>query len=94
MLLLKCSCFVAGFELTFFSGVYGTTVGHNLHFGNEAKALIGLCGIFIGAGEILGEYACLWYHLRNVKNTQRIRISNVSILQIFNCSKVCSLKCY
>lgn len=47
--------FFLGFELTFFSGVYGTSVGHNQHFGNHAKSLIGLCGIFIGVGEILGN---------------------------------------
>jgi hypothetical protein len=45
----------SGFELTFFSGVYGTSVGNNIDFGADRKGLIGLCGIFIGVGEILGK---------------------------------------
>ena len=44
-----------GFELTFFSGVYGTCVGHTQQFGHTAKSMIGLCGMAIGVGEILGE---------------------------------------
>ena len=55
-----------GVELTFFSGVYGTSVGQSAHYGSEAKSLIGLVGIFIGVGEILGKcvpstmfYMCL-----------------------------------
>uniref|UniRef100_A0A6Q2ZGP3 UNC93-like protein MFSD11 n=1 Tax=Esox lucius TaxID=8010 RepID=A0A6Q2ZGP3_ESOLU len=41
-------------ELTFFSGVYGTCIGAMTRFGEDAKSLIGLSGIFIGIGEILG----------------------------------------
>ena len=44
-----------GFELTFFSGVYGTSVGHTQVFGTDAKSYLALCGIFIGVGEIIGE---------------------------------------
>ncbi len=47
---------VAGFELTFWSGVYGTSTGHTQHFGTLGKKLLGLCGVFIGIGEILGKY--------------------------------------
>ncbi|CAG2199109.1 UNC93-like protein MFSD11 [Mytilus edulis] len=36
------------------SGVYGTCISNNAHFGNEAKGLLGISGMFIGAGEILG----------------------------------------
>lgn len=54
MLLLSVTFAYTGFELTFFSGVYPTAVGHNEHFGAGAKSLLGLCGIFIGVGEILG----------------------------------------
>lgn len=45
-----------GLELTFFSGVYGTCIGAIKKFGAEEKSLIGLSGIFIGIGEILGEF--------------------------------------
>lgn len=45
----------AGFELTFFSGVYGTSVGHTLKFGPVSKQLLGLSGVFIGVGEIIGK---------------------------------------
>jgi hypothetical protein len=47
--------------LTFFSGVYGTCISNNMHFGDDAKGLIGISGMFIGAGEIIGKryQACL-----------------------------------
>lgn len=45
----------SGLELTFYSGVYGTCIGAMTQFGDDAKSLIGLSGIFIGLGEILGE---------------------------------------
>ncbi|XP_078081645.1 UNC93-like protein MFSD11 [Mustelus asterias] len=54
MLLLSVTIAYTGLELTFFSGVYGTCLGATNHFGNEAKSLIGLSGIFIGVGEIIG----------------------------------------
>ncbi|XP_074649498.1 UNC93-like protein MFSD11 isoform X2 [Tubulanus polymorphus] len=54
-ILLLCVTFgFTGLSLTFFSGVYGTSVGHSKRFGTDAKGLIGICGIFIGVGEILG----------------------------------------
>ncbi|XP_031683651.1 UNC93-like protein MFSD11 [Oncorhynchus kisutch] len=54
MLLLSISIAYTGLELTFYSGVYGTCIGAMTQFGNDAKSLIGLSGIFIGLGEILG----------------------------------------
>ncbi|XP_064843853.1 UNC93-like protein MFSD11 [Oncorhynchus masou masou] len=54
MLLLSISISYTGLELTFYSGVYGTCIGAMTQFGNDAKSLIGLSGIFIGLGEILG----------------------------------------
>lgn len=48
--------YISGVELTFFSGVYGTCLSNTLHFGEEAKGLIGISGMFIGAGEIIGKY--------------------------------------
>ncbi|KAJ8254489.1 hypothetical protein COCON_G00211010 [Conger conger] len=53
MLLLSVSIAYTGFELTFYSGVYGTCIGAMTQFA-DAKGLIGLSGIFIGIGEILG----------------------------------------
>ena len=50
-----CLSTFPGFVMTFFSGVYGTAVGNTNQFGKEAKSYIGLCGIFIGVGEILGN---------------------------------------
>ncbi|CAG5127832.1 unnamed protein product [Candidula unifasciata] len=53
--LLLCLMFAyTGLEMTFYSGVYGTSVSHNLHFGNNANGLLGISGIFIGVGEIVG----------------------------------------
>ncbi|XP_062381496.1 UNC93-like protein MFSD11 [Sardina pilchardus] len=54
MLLLSISIAYSGLELTFYSGVYGTSIGAMTVFGDNAKSLIGLSGIFIGIGEILG----------------------------------------
>ncbi|GCB66349.1 UNC93-like protein MFSD11 [Scyliorhinus torazame] len=54
MLFISVTIAYTGFELTFFSGVYGTCLGAINYFGNEAKSLIGLSGIFIGVGEIIG----------------------------------------
>ncbi|KAJ0058641.1 hypothetical protein NL108_018595, partial [Boleophthalmus pectinirostris] len=55
MLLLLSTCIAyTGLELTFYSGVYGTSVGAMKRLGTDAKGLIGLSGICIGAGEILG----------------------------------------
>ena len=54
MLLLSVTFFYTGLELTFFSGVYSTSVGATQAFGSDADRLVGLTGIFIGVGEILG----------------------------------------
>ncbi|XP_066560898.1 UNC93-like protein MFSD11 [Amia ocellicauda] len=54
MMLLSISIAYTGLELTFYSGVYGTCIGAMTRFGDDAKGLIGLSGIFIGIGEILG----------------------------------------
>ncbi|XP_070970293.1 UNC93-like protein MFSD11 [Oncorhynchus clarkii lewisi] len=54
MLLLSIFIAYTGLELTFYSGVYGTCIGAMTQFGDNAKSLIGLSGIFIGIGEILG----------------------------------------
>ncbi|ELT97164.1 hypothetical protein CAPTEDRAFT_108287 [Capitella teleta] len=54
MVLLSLTFAYTGFELTFWSGVYGTSVGHTQQFGSGAHSLIGMCGIFIGIGEIIG----------------------------------------
>uniref|UniRef100_UPI003AAFE951 UNC93-like protein MFSD11 isoform X3 n=1 Tax=Centroberyx gerrardi TaxID=166262 RepID=UPI003AAFE951 len=54
MLLLSISIAYTGLELTFYSGVYGTCIGAMTRFGQDAKSLIGVSGIFIGIGEILG----------------------------------------
>ncbi|XP_077979841.1 UNC93-like protein MFSD11 [Glandiceps talaboti] len=53
-IILLSVCFAyTGFELTFFSGVYGTCVGNTKHW-DESKSYIGICGILIGVGEIIG----------------------------------------
>ncbi|XP_072029983.1 UNC93-like protein MFSD11 [Amphiura filiformis] len=54
MVLLEICFFYTGLELTFFSGVFGTCVGNVVHFGNNAESYIGICGILIGAGEVVG----------------------------------------
>ena len=65
MLMLAVTFCYTGLMLTFWSGVYGTSIGRTKKFGEDAKSLVGLHGIVIGAGEIIGgknfskEVSCL-----------------------------------
>ncbi|KAL0278554.1 UNVERIFIED_CONTAM: hypothetical protein PYX00_000347 [Menopon gallinae] len=54
MLLLLVTFFYTGIELSFFSGVYSTSIGHTKSLGADVKSLVGLSGVFIGVGEVLG----------------------------------------
>ncbi|XP_014776808.1 UNC93-like protein MFSD11 isoform X1 [Octopus bimaculoides] len=54
MQLLLLPFVYTGIELTFFSGIYGTCLANNKHFGDKANGLIGISGMIIGIGEILG----------------------------------------
>ncbi|ESO89144.1 hypothetical protein LOTGIDRAFT_154229 [Lottia gigantea] len=54
MILLSFTFAYTGLELTFFSGVYGACISHNLHYGANRNGLVGLSGMFIGVGAILG----------------------------------------
>lgn len=47
--------FILGIELSFFSGVYSSSIGFTLQLGENAKQLVGLSGILIGLGEVLGN---------------------------------------
>uniref|UniRef100_U5EXR4 UNC93-like protein MFSD11 n=1 Tax=Corethrella appendiculata TaxID=1370023 RepID=U5EXR4_9DIPT len=53
-LLLSIAFVYTGFELSFYSGVYSTSIGFTDKLGVNAKQLVGLSGIFIGVGEVLG----------------------------------------
>lgn len=57
IMLLSLAIAYTGIELTFFSGVYGTCISNTPQFGDNAKGLIGISGMFIGVGEILGGAA-------------------------------------
>ncbi|KAG8177635.1 hypothetical protein JTE90_019662 [Oedothorax gibbosus] len=54
MLLLAVTFLYTGFELSFFSGVYGTGIGFTKRLGSDAAKYVGISGICIGAGEIIG----------------------------------------
>jgi len=54
MLMLSTTFFYTGLLLTFWSGVYGTSIANTKAFGTEAKSYVGLHGIFVGVGEIIG----------------------------------------
>ncbi|XP_012268568.1 UNC93-like protein MFSD11 [Athalia rosae] len=53
MMLLSITFFYAGLVLTFFSGVYSSSVGFTKAMGDNAKSLVGLSGICIGCGEVV-----------------------------------------
>ncbi|XP_029176269.1 UNC93-like protein MFSD11 [Nylanderia fulva] len=54
MLLLSFTFVYTGLELTFYSGVYSSSVGFTKAMGEDRKSLVGLSGIFIGLGEVVG----------------------------------------
>lgn len=54
MLLLSITFLYTGLELSFFSGVYSSSIGFTLAIGPAAKQMVGLSGICIGLGEVAG----------------------------------------
>lgn len=54
MLMLSVTFLYTGLELSFFSGVYSSSIGFTLAIGESAKQLVGLSGICIGIGEVSG----------------------------------------
>ncbi|XP_076299111.1 UNC93-like protein MFSD11 isoform X1 [Lasioglossum baleicum] len=54
MLLLSLTFIYTGFVLTFYSGVYSSSIGFTKAIGDQRKRLVGLSGIFIGIGEVAG----------------------------------------
>lgn len=54
MLLLAITFAYSGIVLTFWSGVYGSSIGFTKEFGDKAKSLVGMHGIIVGVGEMLG----------------------------------------
>jgi hypothetical protein len=55
----------AGLELSFWSAVFITSVGHTSSFSSSAKRLTGLCGMAVGVGEIVGKLnTYCFYYLR------------------------------
>ncbi|EAT34452.1 AAEL013304-PA [Aedes aegypti] len=54
MLQLSVTFIYTGLALSFFSGVYGASIGFTKAIGESAKQLVGLNGVFIGVGEVLG----------------------------------------
>ena len=54
MLGLMVTFAYTGLMVTFWSGVYGTSIGFTTQMGENYKSLVGLHGIFVGVGEILG----------------------------------------
>uniref|UniRef100_A0A1L8EFU0 UNC93-like protein MFSD11 n=2 Tax=Haematobia irritans TaxID=7368 RepID=A0A1L8EFU0_HAEIR len=54
MLLLSMAFLYTGFELSFFSGVYGPSIGFTKKISETPKEIMGLAGICIGVGEVFG----------------------------------------
>lgn len=46
--------FYTGLHLSFYSGVYSSSIGFTTKMGSNSKQLVGLSGILIGVGEIIG----------------------------------------
>ncbi|XP_030238400.1 UNC93-like protein MFSD11 [Drosophila navojoa] len=54
MLLLSLAFFYTGLELSFFSGVFGSSIGFTSKIASTPKEIVGLVGICIGVGEVFG----------------------------------------
>ncbi|KAL4121270.1 hypothetical protein QTP88_013817 [Uroleucon formosanum] len=54
MRLLNITFFFTGLHLSFYAGVYSSSIGFTKRMGSNRKQLVGLSGILIGVGEILG----------------------------------------
>ena len=54
MLLLSITFYYTGVQLNIWSSVYGTSIGYTGAFGEEAKNLTAMSGIFVAIGEVLG----------------------------------------
>lgn len=54
---ISCFLLITGLALSFFSGVYGASIGFTNAIGKSAKQLVGLNGVFLGVGEVLGGVA-------------------------------------
>ncbi|XP_055332780.1 UNC93-like protein MFSD11 [Paramacrobiotus metropolitanus] len=53
LILMPIFCYI-GVEGTFWVNVYGTSLGYTERFGTLRESLVGLTGVFAGAGEIIG----------------------------------------
>lgn len=60
MLLIIVASFYTGLEQTFFNAIYPAAVAFTKHFGADSVKLIGLYGIFNGAGEMCGGLVFGW----------------------------------
>lgn len=54
IMLLSLTFIYTGLALTFFSGVYSSSIGFTIGMGDKRKSLVGLSGICIGIGEVVG----------------------------------------
>ncbi|CAH8591006.1 unnamed protein product [Schistosoma intercalatum] len=72
MICILVAAAFTGINLTFYSSLYASALGHCLHFGRNAKSYIGLAGLFIGIGEIIGSFSS---HL-----TRWIRLEGVLVI--------------
>ncbi|CAL8142309.1 unnamed protein product [Orchesella dallaii] len=70
MILLSIASIYTGWCQSFFFGVYPTAVGFTQRFGDDAKRLVGLVGIFTGVGEVVGGSV---FGLLGSKTTKRGR---------------------
>lgn len=54
MRLLNVTFFFTGLHLSFYAGIYSSSIGFTERMGSNRKQLVGLSGLLIGCGEILG----------------------------------------
>lgn len=52
-------------QQAFRCGIYSASVGFTLQFGDKAKQLVVLSGIFLGTGEFIGTITCSYVNISN-----------------------------
>ena len=71
LMLLEPMFLLTGLEMAFWTGVLGTCIG-NYVYEKNAKPLLGLCGVFVGAGELIAALVRLVDILLRALSSKRI----------------------
>lgn len=78
LLILSATFCFTGLQQAFVSGIYGPSIGFTLDFGNNAKQLVALAGISLGAGDFLGG-VCQFIFNKRIRSYKHGRSAIITI---------------